>query len=558
MILNFCNILNKQIKILNSLKKKRTKMSLNENTESLLICKMCNLIFERPIKLPCRKTICNSHLLDSNGNYLTEFDCQFCQNKHEVSIRGFHPNFHIQKQIEQRPGIDLKKDIEESLVNLDNIYKRTEKNENTITEHFSKMRIEINQQREILINQINNLVEEMLERTQTLESEFKAELDYLKTSRKQCLNDFQDEVNFQFRHLKPDLPKLNQQFSNLNTETSNINKQLRNLFQIELDSYVFSPNLTHLASDLIGEIKQKETNLITCHTNGSILKRNLENESRWEFFDGKHDGAVICILISTDNQKLISGGSDGFIKIWDLKTGALLNSVSNTKTGSIWSVRCLVNSPRSNEIFFGSNHQYIRSLDLNTCEVKFFAQNGHASLICCLQFLTNDILLSSSKDLTIKVWSLNDEKCLQTIMFGKCEYNRLRKINDSIFAHSFDKRIKIFSSNKYGYFSCIKTLANDTIKSHIRELKVSQELNLLVSSSDLIHLWSLVDFTHVASLRPNEFSFSRSIEILPKNRLIVANSNDTLELWCLKTGKSLKLLKDHSPLSIKIISYIYC
>ena len=44
-------------------------------------------------------------------------------------------------------------------------------------------------------------------------------------------------------------------------------------------------------------------------------------------------------------------------------------------------------------------------------------------------------------------------------------------------------------------------------------------------------------------------------EILSNNRLIATNKKDTLVLWCLKTGKSLKMIKDHESLTNKVISY---
>ena len=535
-------------------------MILNENIQSLLVCKICDLIYERPVKLPCGKTTCNSHLLKLNGGFLSEIDCPFCQNKHEVPTRGFYPNFHIQKQIEQRKGIDLKGDMEESLVNLDNIFTKTDQSDDFIAEHFSKIKTQINNQREIIIEQINSLTDKLLKKTQTLEFEFKEEVSHLKSLRKQCLSDFKDEVNFQFRQINLDKEKLTKKYSIVNKEATFLNDQLKDLLQNKIKSYSFVPNSINFEESLIGDIKQNnnsqgdEHKLITCHKDGSLKMRFLDGESRFDFFNGKHERNVNCILISADNKKLISGGVDGFIKICDLATGVLIKSIANVDNGKKWGIKCLINSPGSNEIFFGSNLNEIRTLDLRTYEIKRFTKKSHSKLISNLEFLTNDILLSSSTDFTIKVWSLNEKKCLQTIDFEQYEPRCLCKIDNSKFAFGISKKILVFSSNQNGIFSYFKTLLKYAY-GYINELKVSTNLNLLISISNLVHLWSLDDFTCLGCLSPNDSSYPLSFETLSNYRLIILNTNDTLELWCLKTLKSMKIFNDYPSLSNKIISY---
>ena len=63
--------------------------------------------------------------------------------------------------------------------------------------------------------------------------------------------------------------------------------------------------------------------------------------------------ALISFLISSDGQRLISGGADGFIKILNLKTCSFLQSISTYEAGKQWSVKRLTNSPRPNKLFFG-------------------------------------------------------------------------------------------------------------------------------------------------------------------------------------------------------------
>jgi WD40 repeat protein len=165
--------------------------------------------------------------------------------------------------------------------------------------------------------------------------------------------------------------------------------------------------------------------------------------------------------------------------------------------------------------------------------------------------------LSSSPDLTLKIWNLDSAwiSCFQTI---DCPHNEpciLRKINETSFACLFyDGIIQIFSSDKENIeFKCCKTIIRNSGCS--RDLKVCSDLNLLICSTELIHLYSLTDFTCVGTLCPNRFAFARSMEILSNNRLIVASKNNTLEMWCLKTCQSLSIVKDHSSLINQILFY---
>ena len=64
-----------------------------EKIRDLLVCQICNLTYAHPIKLPCGKTICKAHLLESSGSFLSDYECSFCRLTHEIPAKGCHPNF---------------------------------------------------------------------------------------------------------------------------------------------------------------------------------------------------------------------------------------------------------------------------------------------------------------------------------------------------------------------------------------------------------------------------------------------------------------------------------
>jgi WD40 repeat protein len=545
-----------------------------EKIRHSLKCQICDLIYKQPIKLPCGKSICKSHLLDLNGSLLNEFYCKLCQSKHKIPLRGFHPNFFIQNQINtfqhlSKDECDLKSRIAQSIENLKASYDEIEEVEQEyLQSHFQDIEYQIMEYRELLLKSIADLTDKMLKETRNHQSKVKSKLTQLKISKDKDLNQLKTDTEIEFRQAKINKSKLETDLCNINDNALYLNRQLIDLVQNDLKPFTFLNKLKPLADQRARNIllgispkKNKEgLKIISCYKNGSIGVRDLlSDESQIEFFNESHETDVNCILLSSDNQKLISGDKKGTIKVWDVRTGELLRTVYNvTSDGEKRGIKCMIfSSIRPNEILISSAFSDIRILDLNSYIFTLSLQ-AHARRISSLEFFTQKILVSSSSDLTIKIWNLDStrSKCLQTIECAQNEPRNLRKINETKFACLFDNGlIKIFHSDKESIlFKCYKTISYNS--GYHRDLKVCSDLNLLICASKVIHFYSLSDFTCVRTLFPNTCSFMRSMEILPNNRLIVANDNNTLELWCLKTGQSLSIHKDHSSLINGILFYL--
>jgi WD40 repeat protein len=539
-----------------------------EKISSSLVCQICDFIYKQPVKLSCGKSICKSHLFDLNGSLLTEFYCKFCQSAHHIPSKGLHPNFFIQNQINTfQHECDLKSKIAQSIENLKVSYEEIEEVEQEyLPEHFQDIEFQIMEYKEILLKNIEHITDEMLKETRNRQTEIRSKLTQLKISKEKDLNQLKTDTEIEFRRVKCNKTKLETDLCNINNNALNLNKQLIDLIQNDLKPFTFLNKLKPIADErvrniLIGIYPEKENlKIISCYKDGSIVFRDLlKEESKLEFFNDKHETDVNCILLSPDNQKLISGDKNGTIKVWDVKTGELLRTVCNvTSDGEKRGIKCMINSStRQNEILIASKSSSICILDLNSYNFTL-SLRAHAGRINCLEFLTHEILLSSSSDLTIKIWNLDltRNNSLQTIECPQKQPMILRKINESTFACLFcDCLIKIFSSDKESIlFKCYKTITV-TNSSYLRDLKVCSDINLLIFASKVIHLYSLSDFTCVGTLWQNADSFALSMSILPNNRLIAANNNNTLEIWCLKTCQSLRVCKDNSSLVNKMLFY---
>lgn len=80
-----------------------------------------------------------------------------------------------------------------------------------------------------------------------------------------------------------------------------------------------------------------------------------------------HEGSVNCVAVSPNGKTLLSGGSDGTIRVWDLETGKLKHS-QDAKSGSITSLSI---SPDGKTLVNTSSHHKIKIWDIRREKITF-------------------------------------------------------------------------------------------------------------------------------------------------------------------------------------------
>jgi WD40 repeat protein len=169
-----------------------------------------------------------------------------------------------------------------------------------------------------------------------------------------------------------------------------------------------------------------------------------------------------------------------------------------------------------------------------------------------MEFLTNECLLSYSRDNTIKIWNLPTKESIQTIA---CPFDvkKIRKINEYNFLCGYnDQTIKIWSRlNKNerveNEFEWNNTLTRATNGKYLLQLEINFELNLLLCCSDRsINIWRLDDLQYLRRFIPENDAPIRAFNCLFNEHLLVGTWEKRLEIFCLKTSKSIKIINDHS------------
>ncbi|AFZ13744.1 WD40 repeat-containing protein [Crinalium epipsammum PCC 9333] len=124
-----------------------------------------------------------------------------------------------------------------------------------------------------------------------------------------------------------------------------------------------------------------------------------------------HSHWILSVAISPDGNILATASADQTIKLWNLKTGKLLHTL--TKHSS-WVLSVAI-SPDGKTLVSGSADKSIKLWDLNTGK---FLRNlkEHSGAVCSIAISSDgETIVSGSTDQTIKLWNLSKGKLLRSL-----------------------------------------------------------------------------------------------------------------------------------------------
>jgi hypothetical protein len=152
-----------------------------EEISEELQCFKCKERYEDPRVLPCGQSLCHECILELRTSANQKIiPCVFCLKPHQIpSDEGFTPNVFINKLLAKKPlQIFRGKAIEDFKKLLESINEKTasyfyeKKNQvNTIKEHCSTVRNEIDIATENLIVEVNNLRDNLLDQLRKFETD---------------------------------------------------------------------------------------------------------------------------------------------------------------------------------------------------------------------------------------------------------------------------------------------------------------------------------------------------------------------------------------------------
>ena len=136
-----------------------------------------------------------------------------------------------------------------------------------------------------------------------------------------------------------------------------------------------------------------------------------------------HVGRVISVAFNHTGTQIVSGGEDGTVRVWDMQSGAPLQVLE----GHTGPVNCAVFSPDDLRIASGSDDRTVLLWDpgAGTIVRRFDAE--HKDAVLCVDIGDNGtLILSGSKDNTLKLWSSTRTKSLDTSSEHRSAVTRAR------------------------------------------------------------------------------------------------------------------------------------
>ena len=260
-----------------------------------------------------------------------------------------------------------------------------------------------------------------------------------------------------------------------------------------------------------------------------------------------HAGLVHSVAIGPDGKRIVSGSSDGTVKLWDAGTGQVLRTLKG-ETGAVYSVAI---SPDGKRIVSGDYKRSVTVWDAGTGK-DLRTLKGHTDWVRSVAISSDGKrIVSGSWDRTVKVWDAATGKEMLTLKGHTGNVNCVaisrdgkRIVSGSGGAPDRSGRqlfgeLKVWDANSGNVFRNLKGHS-----ARVWSVAISPDGKRIVSGSDdrTVKLWDAGTGQELLTLT----GAGRAVTFSPDGKRIVTGSDDrTVKLWDASTGQVLLTLKGH-------------
>jgi WD40 repeat protein len=263
-----------------------------------------------------------------------------------------------------------------------------------------------------------------------------------------------------------------------------------------------------------------------------------------------HAGSVNSVAYSPDKRRVLSGSSDGTIRVWDAETGAELFVLC----GHEGFVNAVTYSPDGRRIASGSFDHTIRVWDAES-GAELAVLRGHESAVIGVSYSRDGrCVASSSGDKTIRVWDAESGTELAVLRGHGDGVRSVAYSPDGrriVSAGSWDKTVRVWDAESGAELAVLRGH-----ESAVNSVSYSPDGRSVASGSAdrTIRVWDAETGAELAVLRGHESAVG-GVTYSPDGGRIVSGSDDnTVRVWDAEVGATLAVLRGHEA-PVRSVSY---
>ncbi|KAF2282879.1 hypothetical protein GH714_043363 [Hevea brasiliensis] len=258
-----------------------------------------------------------------------------------------------------------------------------------------------------------------------------------------------------------------------------------------------------------------------------------------------HEGGCASIMFEYNSSKLISGGQDRSIKMWDTNTGSLIRTLYGC-LGSVLDLS-LTHDNRSVIAASSSNNLYV--WDANSGRVRH-TLTGHIDKVCAVDVskISSRHVVSAAYDRTIKVWDLQKGYCTSTIVFhSNCNALCFSTDGMTICSGHVDGNLRLWDIHTGKLLS---EVAAHSLA--ITSICLSKNGNVVLTSGrdNLHNLFDMRSLEVCSTLRATgnrvASNWSRSCMSPDDNYVAAGSADGSVYIWSISKADIVSTLKEHT------------
>ena len=286
-----------------------------------------------------------------------------------------------------------------------------------------------------------------------------------------------------------------------------------------------------------------------------------------------HTQGVWSVSFAPDGLTLASGGSDRYVRIWDIETGRLLRSLR----GHTHDIRQVAYSPDGQTLATGSEDRTIRLWNPTTGETTrlLFTRYDHA--VTSLSFSPDGLMLArAGQNKDIKIWEVTTGTELMTLL-GKDQYDHHWSVCTAfcpdgihLISGSDIGKLRLYEVLPSGEEKCVHNAHwrddEDDEESEVRgffvddhggfqkpmeywigALTFTPDGKTLISGSRdcTIKLFEMPMLREFRTLREHT-GWVRNLLVSKDGKVLISASDDgSVKMWNLESGRSFRTIKSH-------------